>query len=52
MVRLEPEHGRAGELMEKSRVIEVEVRFDDPGSPGKIIDAAVKAARTRNLRKS
>ena len=51
MVRLEPEHGRAGELMEKSRVIEVEVRFDDPGSPGKIIDAAVKAARTRNLRK-
>lgn len=52
MVRLEPEHGRAGELMEKSRVIEVEVRFDDPGSPAKIIDAAVKAARTRNLRKS
>ncbi len=52
MVRLEPEHGRSGELMEKSRVIEVEVRFDDPGSPGKIIDAAVKAARTRNLRKS
>ncbi|WP_426237020.1 tetraacyldisaccharide 4'-kinase [Pararhizobium sp. DWP1-1-3] len=52
MVRLEPGHGRAGELIEKSRVIEVEVRFDDPGSPGKIIDAAVKAARTRNLRKS
>lgn len=52
MVRLEPEHGRAGELMEKSRVIEVEVRFDDPGSPAKIIDAAVKAARIRNLRKS
>jgi tetraacyldisaccharide 4'-kinase len=51
MVRLEPEHGRAGELMKKSRVIEVEVRFDDPGSPRTIIDAAVKAARTRTLRK-
>ncbi|MCV9963004.1 tetraacyldisaccharide 4'-kinase [Pararhizobium sp. BT-229] len=49
MVRLEPGHGRATELMEKSRVIEIEVHFDDPASPAKIIDAAVKAARARSL---
>jgi tetraacyldisaccharide 4'-kinase len=51
MVRLERGFGRAAELMEKSRVIDVEVRFDDPGSPRKIIDAALTAARARRLRK-
>jgi tetraacyldisaccharide 4'-kinase len=51
MVRLEPGHGRAGELMEKSRIIAVDVRFDDPAVPAKIIDAAVNAARMRSLRK-
>ncbi|MDQ0319331.1 tetraacyldisaccharide 4'-kinase [Pararhizobium capsulatum DSM 1112] len=50
-VRLGQEHGRAGELAEKTAVIEVEIRFDDPTSPAKIIDAAVRAARTRLLRK-
>ena len=50
MVRLEPGHGRARELIAKSAVIEVEVRFDDPASPQKIIDATVKAARARQLR--
>lgn len=49
-VRLEPGHGRGGELAEKSRVIEVEIRFDDPTSPSKIIDAALKAAKARLLR--
>ncbi len=52
IVRLEAGHGRAAELMKNSRVVEVEIRFDDPASPAKIIDAAVKAARLRNLRKS
>ena len=52
IVRLEAGHGRAAELMTNSRVVEVEIRFDDPASSAKIIDAAVKAARLRNLRKS
>lgn len=51
-VRLEPDHGRAGELANRSRVIEVEIRFDDPTSPAKIIDAAFKAARLRLLRQA
>ncbi|MQW71220.1 tetraacyldisaccharide 4'-kinase [Sinorhizobium medicae] len=50
IVRLEPGHGRAGELAAKSRVIEIEVRFDDPAAPGKIIDAALASARARRLR--
>jgi tetraacyldisaccharide 4'-kinase len=50
MVRLEPGHGRAGELAAKSRVIEIEVRFDDPAAPGAIIDATLAAARARRLR--
>ncbi len=49
-VRLEADHGRAGELAEKSRVIEVEIRFDDPTSPLKIIEATLRAARARLLR--
>ncbi|WP_075289964.1 tetraacyldisaccharide 4'-kinase [Pararhizobium arenae] len=49
-VRLEPGHGRAGELAERTDVIEVEVRYDDPASPAKIIEAAVNAARQRRLR--
>jgi tetraacyldisaccharide 4'-kinase len=50
MVRLEPGHGRAGELAAKSKVIEIDVRFDDPAAPGKIIDTALAAARLRRLR--
>lgn len=50
MVRLEPGHGRAGELAAKSKVIEIDVRFDDPSVPGKIIDATLAAARARKLR--
>lgn len=49
MVRLEPGQGRSGELMARSKVIEIEVLFDDPSTPSKIIDTAVKAARHRNL---
>ena len=50
MVRLEPGHGRAAELAAKSKVIEIEVRFDDPSAPAKIIEAALVAARARRLR--
>lgn len=48
-VRLAGEHGRAEELQEKSRVIEVEIRFDDPKGPDAIIDAAIVGARRRKL---
>ncbi len=47
--RLAGEHGRAAELKERSRVIEVEIRFDDPRAPDKIIDAALASARKRRL---
>ncbi|QRM54480.1 tetraacyldisaccharide 4'-kinase [Sinorhizobium sp. BG8] len=48
-VRLAGGHGRSEELREKSRVIGVEIRFDDPKAPGKIIDAAIASARKRRL---
>ncbi|OJF90394.1 tetraacyldisaccharide 4'-kinase [Pararhizobium antarcticum] len=51
-VRLEADHGRAAELLAKSRVIEVEIRFDDPTSPRKIIEATILAARARRLKAS
>ncbi|MBZ7920638.1 tetraacyldisaccharide 4'-kinase [Ensifer adhaerens] len=50
MVRLEPGHGRAAELAAASRVIEIDVRFDDPMAPSKIIETALAAARARKLR--
>ena len=49
-VRLGGGHGRSEELKEKSRVIEVEIRFDDPKGPDAIIDAAIASARRRKLR--
>jgi tetraacyldisaccharide 4'-kinase len=39
-------------LREKSRVIEVEIRFDDPKGPDAIIDAAIANARRRKLQGS
>lgn len=48
-VRLAGGHGRSEELKEKSRVIEVEIRFDDPKGPDAIIDAAIENARKRRL---
>jgi tetraacyldisaccharide 4'-kinase len=50
-VRLGGGHGRSDELREKSRVIEVEIRFDDPKGPDGIIDAAIASARRRKLHK-
>jgi tetraacyldisaccharide 4'-kinase len=51
-VRLAGGHGRSEELQEKSRVIEVEIRFDDPKGPDAIIDAAIANARRRRLKTS
>lgn len=48
-VRLEEGHGRAGELASASLVIEIEMRFDDPAAPGRIIDTAIENARRRML---
>lgn len=50
-VRLAGGHGRSEELRQKSRVIEVEIRFDDPRAPDAIIDAAIAAARRRRLQR-
>jgi len=50
-VRLAGGHGRSEELREKSRVIEVEIRFDDPKGPDAIIDAAIANARRRKLQR-
>lgn len=48
-VRLEESHGRAGELARESLVIDIEMRFDDPIAPGRIIDATVEQAKRRLL---
>lgn len=50
-VRLGGGHGRSEELQEKSRVIEVEIRFDDPKGPDAIIDATIANARQRKLQR-
>jgi tetraacyldisaccharide 4'-kinase len=50
-VRLIGHHGRAKELMARSRVIEIDMVFDDHGAPGLIIDRAIAACRERRLGK-
>lgn len=49
-VRLLGGHGAAGTLLEKLRVVEVDMAFDDPHAPANIIDQAVVAYRRRRLR--
>ena len=49
-VRLIGHHGRADELLERCRVIEIDMVFDDPRAPGLIIDRAIATARERRLR--
>jgi tetraacyldisaccharide 4'-kinase len=46
-VRLIGHHGRAAELLEKAKVIDVEMAFDSPATPGLIVEQAVAAARRR-----
>jgi tetraacyldisaccharide 4'-kinase len=48
-VRLAGHHGRKQELAEKTKVLEVDMAFDDPHAPGKIIDAAIAHFRQRRL---
>ncbi|MGV8936199.1 MAG: tetraacyldisaccharide 4'-kinase [Allorhizobium sp.] len=48
-VRLKSGHGRAAELLEKCRVVEVEMAFDDRQAPGHILDQAFSAFRARRL---
>ncbi|MDX3925637.1 MAG: tetraacyldisaccharide 4'-kinase [Shinella sp.] len=49
-VRLAGGPGRSEELKQKSRVVEVEIRFDDPRTADRIIDAAIVSARGRRLK--
>ncbi|KQS77298.1 tetraacyldisaccharide 4'-kinase [Rhizobium sp. Leaf384] len=57
-VRLDTSHGtghpgsRVGDLAREVRVIDVDIVFDDPAAPDKMIDAALAAARRRLLRRS
>lgn len=48
-VRLIGGHGKAADLAQKSRVVAVEMTFDDPGAPALILDQAIKACRKRLL---
>nr|CAD6423193.1 tetraacyldisaccharide 4'-kinase [Rhizobium sp. Q54] len=48
--RLAGMHGAHEELLGRTRVVEVDMCFDDPNAPGKIIDLAVANYRQRRLR--
>ena len=41
--------GAAGKLLERARIVEVDMTFDDPNAPGKIIDLAVANYQRRRL---
>ncbi|MGK6313972.1 tetraacyldisaccharide 4'-kinase [Neorhizobium sp. DT-125] len=49
-VRLAGHHGRMEELARKAKVVEVEMAFDDPLAPSKIIDTAIANFRARRIR--
>ncbi|MGK9052408.1 tetraacyldisaccharide 4'-kinase [Neorhizobium petrolearium] len=49
-VRLAGHHGRMEELADKAKVVEVEMAFDDPLAPSKIIDTAIANFRARRIR--
>lgn len=51
-VRLSGVHGPAEELFRKAHVVEIDMVFDDPRAPAKIIDLAVSAYRRRRLREN
>jgi tetraacyldisaccharide 4'-kinase len=48
-VRLRGGHGRADELLQRARVIEVEMQFDGPSFPSMIIDRAFASFKERKL---
>ncbi|WJR67970.1 tetraacyldisaccharide 4'-kinase [Neorhizobium sp. CSC1952] len=49
-VRLAGHHGRMEELADKAKVVEVDMAFDDPLAPSKIIDTAIANFRARRIR--
>jgi tetraacyldisaccharide 4'-kinase len=49
-VRLLGGHGPADALLQKLKVVEVDMAFDDPHAPAALIDQAVAAYRQRRLR--
>jgi len=49
IVRLRHGHGRAAELLARSKVVEIDMVFDDPNAPDKLIDQAIEAFRRRRL---
>jgi len=48
-VRLAGHHGRAADLLAKAKVIEVEMAFDSPATPGLIIQQAIASCRKRRI---
>jgi tetraacyldisaccharide 4'-kinase len=50
-VRLSGGHGQSAQLQEKSKVVDVDMVFDDPKAPDLIIDRAIEACRRRRLDK-
>ncbi|MCZ3375480.1 tetraacyldisaccharide 4'-kinase [Rhizobium sp. AG207R] len=49
-VRLIGHHGRTEELLQRCRVVEIDMVFADPQAPALIIDRAIAAARERRLK--
>ena len=49
-VRLMGMPGRAEELLSKAQVVDVDMHFDDPDAPSRIIDQAIAACRARLLK--
>lgn len=48
-VRLAGHHGLSAELAARASVLEIEMAFDDPAAPRRIVEAAVNACRKRRL---
>lgn len=48
-VRLSGHHGPSDALMERLHVLDVEMKFDDPGAPGLIVDQAFANFRKRKF---
>lgn len=48
-VRLQSGHGRARELLEKASVLNIDLVFDNPGTSGAIVDAAIDSFKRRQI---
>ncbi|MCO5731138.1 tetraacyldisaccharide 4'-kinase [Rhizobium sp. SSA_523] len=47
--RLRGHHGAAASLLSNTKIVEVDMVFDDPQAPGKMIDETIQRARARRL---